>query len=1029
MIGDGAAAAVIVEVVRVAGTVMMAVVLMYAHLHCASRVEEASRFSRGIWLTASAAALEAGVWSMYVGEPASRQHQPVDVDLHLIAVSVVAAFAAAIMSAYFMSKAASGSRKMVLAAVAMGLSLVVMLQVARSVMGFSTSSAYDLRLIALSLGLVLMAAVSIVWLTHRLQGSLAAEREGALKSAVSVIIGVGIAGAHYAEMILEAEKSGTLVLSPTWRVSVLALLLGIVAVAAAVMGAWSLIVSHRLRVQGELERLAAIVASSNDAIISANREGIIRTWNVGAERLFGYSAEEVCGRQVSLLTPSQSPEIQPELIARVGAGECIQNFEAIRRRKDGSLLNASISLSPIRGPDGRIIGISTVTRDITAQKRAELELRLSEERYRLVTSATQDIIWDWDLATDTVQVSDAIHTVLGHPKSFATMTPDRWYALVHPDDLAALKAAVASVVEGPESQWTSEFRVQRGDGSYAIVADRAYLVRDEQGVPVRMVGSVADITERREAERTMRHAQRNAEAANRAKSEFLANMSHEIRTPMNGIIGMLELVMEVPIDPERRGFLQSARSSAEGLLTVINDILDFSKIESGTVTLDEQPFLLGDMLAEFKQPLGLRAAQKGLRFSVYVDPAVPDAMVIDVSRLRQILTNLVGNAIKFTMHGDVSLRVEVDRRTRRPTEPQLHFIIRDTGIGISKEKQLSIFDAFVQADASTTREFGGTGLGLAIAARLARLMGGKVSVTSTLGQGSTFQLSLPLREAPTAPKKVLDALGSSSVRSQPAALRHRTIPSMRILLADDNEVNQKFMASLLRRRTHQVTVVGTGREVLAALGGASFDVILMDVQMPDLGGFDTTALIRGMEEGTGRHIPIIAVTARAMVGDRERCLDAGMDDYLSKPVHLGDLYEALARWAPGGLHMASRAAVRTVANIDRAALLDMVDGDETLLGELIAVFSRESQRLAGEIRRAVQERDAGATRAAAHALKGAAANLRAKDVVNSAAVLEQIADAGNLEHAESVLIKLEGDVLHSITALASMTNVVRDAAG
>ena len=1028
MISTGASAIVVVELVRVAGTVLMAVVLMYAHLHFASRVEESARWHRAFWLTASAAALEAGVWGMYLAEPASRQHRPVDVNSYLLALSVVAAFGAASMSAYFMSKAAD-SRRMVLAALTMGLALIVMLQVARFVMGFSTGSGYDVRLIMLCLGLVVAAALAIVWLTQRLHGTLAAEREGILKSAVSVIIGVGIAGAHYAELILEAGKSGTLALSPNDHVSVLALLFGIVAVAALLMGAWSLLVSNRLTAQGELERLAAIVASSNEAIVSANREGIIRTWNIGAERLYGYTAEEVRGRPVSILTPSQTPEEQPELITRVAAGECVENFETIRRRKDGSLLDVSVSLSPIRGPDDRIIGISTVTRDITSRKRAERELRLSEERYRLVTRATQDIIWDWDLATNVVNVSDAIHTVLGHPDSFATMTPDVWYALVHPEDLPSLKASVASVVEGEESQWTSEFRVRRGDGSYAIVSDRAYLVRSEDGTPVRMIGSLADITDRRNAERTMREAQLNAEAANRAKSEFLANMSHEIRTPMNGIIGMLELVLDTQLNSEIRGFLQSAKASADGLLTVINDILDFSKIESGTVTLDEQALLLGDMLAEFRKPLALRAAQKGLRFSIYVDPSVPDAILVDGARLRQILTNLVGNAIKFTVQGDVSVRVEVDRpAVRRATERQIHFMIRDTGIGISDEKQLAIFDAFVQADASTTREFGGTGLGLAIAARLARLMTGKITVKSTPGAGSTFQLSLPLRVPATAPNVARDHTEPAVPTAQSASRRHRSIPAMRILLADDNEVNQKFMASLLRRRSHHVTVVGTGREVLAALADAPFDVILMDVQMPDLGGFETTALIRGMEEGTSRHIPIIAVTARAMVGDRERCLAAGMDDYLSKPVHLGDLYEALARWAPGGQQAPTKVACGAPA-VDRAALMPLVDGDEALLAELIAVFSVESQRLLGEVRKAVEARDARATQAAAHALKGAAANLRVTAVSHAAAVLERMADAGKFDSAASALAKLEADLHHSLVGLTSMTSTTRDAAG
>ena len=532
----------------------------------------------------------------------------------------------------------------------------------------------------------------------------------------------------------------------------------------------------------------------------------------------------------------------------------------------------------------------------TSRLLTEEALDDTRSRLALAMEAAQLGLWEWTLKTGQVFVNAQWSALMGDVMLECEYGVEQLLARIHPDDLPALSHRLQAVTEGSETRYRAAFRIRKFDNEWLWMESHGMGVDlDQTGRPARMVGVSADISERKQLQHATESARREAEAASRSKSEFLANVSHEVRTPLNGVMGLIRLMTDSPLNEQQRHWLKLMDDSSQTLLSLLNDVLDLSKIEAGRMDVERARFNLPDALEQTCAPLVAQADQKKLTVDMDIHPGLPEWVLGDPTKLRQVLTNLLSNALKFTPDGG-TIRIKA-----RPADGgKVLLEVKDSGIGIAPEQQKKVFEAFTQADASTTRKYGGTGLGLTISARLVQLMGGQLKLESTLGKGCRFFFELPL---PVSHPHHQTGAGPLSAPLELEHLNRQDLPfkGLRVLVAEDHPVNELLMRELLKKLECHTTVARNGLEAIALWKQGGFDLVLMDVQMPELNGLDATTEIRALEGSgfyppgcTQRHTPIVAVTANAMSEDAALCLSAGMDTYTSKPVSPQALTRAMA---------------------------------------------------------------------------------------------------------------------------------------
>jgi two-component system, sensor histidine kinase and response regulator len=1047
-------------------SVAIAVLAAYAALDLGGRVTSARGGARLAWLSGGALAMGIGIWAMhYIGMLAFRLPFLVEYDWPMVVLSLMAAVLASGVALFVVSRQTMTMTVAAVGSVFMGAGIASMHYIGMEAMRLPAMCVYSTGMVALSIALAIIISFVALWLTYLLRDQLTTW--GWRKVACAMVMGAAIPSMHYVGMA--AASFVPMPLDPaTLKHSINISDLGLASILIATLVILGLvfitsIVDRRFSQQAkELEsseqRYRLIVETAFDAFLGIDSNNNITEWNAQAEVAFGWLRAEVIGKPASrfilqdpLLSTSHS---LGELLDAYGSNSIPRRLEATGVHRSGRQFPVEMTLSAVHHSDQRLFA-----------------------------------------------------------------------AFVH------------------------------------------------------------DVTDRKAAELERERATKAAEAASRAKSEFLANMSHEIRTPLNGVIGMTDLVLESQLTAEQREYLETVKLSADSLLHVINEILDFSKIEAGKLELEEEDFDLQDCMESTLKTLALKADEKSLELLCEVVPGLPVAVRGDSGRLRQVLTNLVGNAIKFTRHGEVGLKALLDSNDGESIV--IHFIVSDTGIGIPAEKTSLIFDSFSQADTSTTREFGGSGLGLTISRSLVEMMGGKIWVESQVGQGSQFHFTIRVAPASTrvtpgnsltqpevlhgvkvlivddnrTNRRILDGLlrhwkmrpttvedgeqalykavaayedgepfdliltdmhmprmdgfdlirrvrerpgmvastimmltsggqrgdarlceelgvaahllkpvrqaelrdalirvvsgqsssgtASSAVSELPQATQSESIP-LRVLLAEDNAVNQLLAVRLLEKRGHSVKVTSNGREALNALECATYDLVLMDVQMPEMGGIEATLALREREKITGSHQPVVALTALVIKGDKERCLAAGMDGYLSKPIRQHELDEILESYAiksrsemPDKKNSRtdkqdlpelqssfklqdSREEISAQFSLNESELMDRIGGDLEFLSELTEVFRMEYPKQVRAARMAVAERDGAALNKAGHALRGALANLAATNPSALAASIELIGATGDPSTAGKLIDQLERDIQ---TVLLSLESLCQEAAG
>jgi two-component system, sensor histidine kinase and response regulator len=1028
----------------VALSVFIAIVAAYAALDLAGRVTAARGVARFIWFGGGAFAMGIGIWSIQcVGMQAFQLPVPVQYDWPMVLLSMAAAVSASAVALFVVSRKTMGLMPAIVGSLLMGSGIVAMHTIGIKAMRLPAMRSYSPGLAALSIVLAIGISFIALWLMFAVRAQ--ATAWSWRKSGSALVIGLALPVMHYAGMAAVSFVPAPLPASElTHAMGISAFTLAGICTASLGTLVLIIVISMADRIYWTQQQLLeAFLENIPDRVYFKDiHSRFVRISRAKADAVgLANPAQAVGKSDADFYGSEHAAQLFADEQEIIRTGRSIVGQDEEQAWSDGRKSWARTSKVPLRDRGGQIIGTMGISHDITGRKLAERELASKAEE------------------------------------------------LVRTNTALELMAQAAN-------------------------------------------------------------------AASQAKGDFLANMSHEIRTPLNGIIGMTDLALETELTREQRDYMETVKMSADALLSVINDVLDFSKIEAGKVDLEEIDFDLCGCIEGAMKTLALRADEKGLELLCEVSSDVAETVVGDPGRLRQILINLVGNALKFTTEGEVSLKVQADLIEEKNTT--LHIIVSDTGVGIPPEKLSNIFESFTQADTSTTREYGGTGLGLTISRRLIEMMGGRIWVESELGVGSRFHFTVRLGNAVSnkvvvensiAPailrgvkvlivddnrtnRRILEGLvkrwgmnptvasdgemalgaliaafkegapygliltdmhmpkmdgftlvehiklrpelcastimmltsggqrgdaarcgelGISAYLLKPvrqselreaiarvlgakdqtgeipmvtqSSLRENTADKkLHILLAEDNPVNQKLAIRLLEKRGHQVVLAGNGLEALSALEAGSYDLVLMDVQMPIMDGLEATRVLREKENGTERHQAVVAMTALVMKGDRERCMAAGMDGYLTKPIRPQELDDVLDSYLPRALEVVSNPGPVHAEEVSVCIeeLLDRVDGDHSFLAELLELFRGDYPALIQDARGAVSHDDAAALQKAGHTLRGVLGNLAAPIALKIAAELESMGRTGNVASAGAKVTEMEQELVHVLKSLEDL---------
>ncbi|MCB4437102.1 PAS domain S-box protein [Alteromonas sp. McT4-15] len=985
----------------------------------AAVTEEKSR--KNILLGTGSLALGGGIWSMhFLGMTAFDLCLPVDYNVSITALSALPGIAAAWVALNLLIRSKITVHEIVIGGILVGAGIGTMHYSGMAAMEMAPLLRYDLPIFLLSIVVAVALAMLSLWIKF---GITAATRSKDLlgKHVVlaSVVMGLAIAGMHYTGM-----AAARFVLPPGLETSnqtsevaaVLAISIAIftVTLIAIVLGITLLFKYKDVMLRAvESERIqSAITDTAVDAILTVDNKGIVRTANPAVVDIYGYTQSEIIGMHASVLVPPERRHMYNDDFFNqrvvpteqiIGAGREVEIL-----RKDGTRIPARVGIGYTK-VDDKPVFVSFAS-DLRARKKMEDALRESEAKFRSLIAnipgaAYRALCKDgWPM----VFISNAIKEITGYPpEDFVLPNPKRHFSeLYHPDDAAAL-----SDISSFQDTFTIEYRLIDKAGNTRWVIEQGTCVKDDDGELLYIDGFITDITKRRQMEEELKIAKNNAEQAAAARTAFLANMSHEIRTPMNAIIGFSDLMLTEALREEQKSHLTTINRSARSLLHLLNDILDSAKLDKGKLELDYRDFCLREELDLVISTFWLEAKRKKVTLSLDVDESVAKGYHGVPERLRQVLNNLIGNAVKFTHEGEVQVRVHSDGK-------QVYFEVSDTGIGMTPEQVEKVFDPFSQADASMSRKYGGTGLGTTISKQLVELMGGNIFAQSVINQGTTFTFRLPLEPV------------ELKSRSEAEKVHHNvaSLSPLRVLVVDDVHQNIELLSLLLKRSGHSVDSASDGEIALKKMQDYSFDVVLMDLQMPKMDGLEAAKQRRAYEKAEGLSpLPIIALTASVLIQDKHAAQNAGMEGFANKPVDFPSLMEEVARVlnistnAITGNDLAEKANVlddnetdNDAAVIHDSHIINMKKavglwGSELVVLQEVDKFVVDSKEKIDDLMSALIAEDYNKVVAVTHNLKGTSGNLCLTAFFKTTLLLEAdaIKEDVDIEHVNQLRNAIE----------------------